>query len=430
MVDLCLVGLCVVLFCAEACGKNQSMTCPLSLRQRPTLLHQLYIYKCIMICLCTTTTHKISILPFEKMCISQLLFFSFILSAYVANGEMDTDTNAYSPRVADTTVFEGDGGSYHSWSSSNFPLLGESKVGAGILLLHPHGFALPHYADSNKIGYVLQGSCTVGMVSPSASKEKVVVIKEGDAIPVPIGLVSWWFNAGDSDTVIVFIGETSISQISGEMTYFFLTGTVGVLRGFSMEFISKAYNLNQNEANTLVTNQTGGVVVKLSEGIQIPQPQNYAKNYDEFASTLTTAVEFTSLEQVGLSFKHLKLGRNAVFQPVYVTDSVQVAYVIRGSGRVQFAGANGEKLLDATVKAGELFVVPRFVVAIEIADAQGMEYLSVITSSKPVIWELSGKTSIWKAFSPVILQVSLSVSPEFARIFLAKMTNNMVPMPP
>lgn len=41
------------------------------------------------------------------------------------------------------------------------------------------------------------------------------------------------------------------------MTYFFLTGTVGVLRGFSTEFISKAYNLNQNEANTLVTNQTG-----------------------------------------------------------------------------------------------------------------------------------------------------------------------------
>lgn len=127
---------------------------------------------------------------------------------------------------------------------------------------------------------------------------------------------------------------------------------------------------------------TGGVAVKLREGIQIPQPKNYAKNYDEFASTLTTAVEFTSLEQVGLSFKHVKLGGNAVFQPVYVTDSVQVAYVIKGSGRVQFAGANGEKLLDATVKAGELFAVPRFVVAIEIADAQGMEYLSVVTSSK------------------------------------------------
>lgn len=62
----------------------------------------------------------------------------------------------------------------------------------------------------------LSGSCTVGMVSPSASKEKVVVIKEGDAIPVPMGLVSWWFNAGDSDTVIVFIGETSISQIQAK----------------------------------------------------------------------------------------------------------------------------------------------------------------------------------------------------------------------
>ena len=54
-------------------------------------------------------------------------------------------------------LFEGDGGSYYSWSSSEFPLLRETKVGAGKLVLQPRGFALPHYADSPKIGYVLQG---------------------------------------------------------------------------------------------------------------------------------------------------------------------------------------------------------------------------------------------------------------------------------
>ncbi|KAH7835540.1 hypothetical protein Vadar_027077 [Vaccinium darrowii] len=354
------------------------------------------------------------------MCISPLLFFSFILSAFVGHGETAGDANAFSPRPADTTIFEGEGGSYRSWSSSNFPLLGEAKVGAGILVLHPHGFALPHYADSNKIGYVLQGSCSVGTVSSSASEEKVLRIREGDAIQLPNRLISWWFNGGDSDAIVVFIGETSKSQIPGEITYSSLTGTVGVFRGFSTEFISKAYNLSQDEANTLVTSQTGAVIVKLDEGIQIPQQQNDIGNFGEFVSTVATADKFLPLEQVGLSYRPVKLGKSAVFQPIYATDSVQVTYIVKGSGRVQFTGTNGEILLNATVQAGELFVVPPFLVAIGIADGEGIDYVSVITSSRPVIWHFSGSTSIWKAFSPVILQASLSTTPEFAQIFLGK----------
>ena len=54
-------------------------------------------------------------------------------------------------------IFEGEGGEYYNWLGSDFQLLRESKVGGGRLVLQPRGFALPHYADSSKIGYVLQG---------------------------------------------------------------------------------------------------------------------------------------------------------------------------------------------------------------------------------------------------------------------------------
>lgn len=47
---------------------------------------------------------------------------------FVFSRETAGDANAFSPRPADTTIFEGEGGSYRSWSSSNFPLLGEAKV--------------------------------------------------------------------------------------------------------------------------------------------------------------------------------------------------------------------------------------------------------------------------------------------------------------
>nr|GEZ54599.1 11-S seed storage protein, RmlC-like cupin domain protein [Tanacetum cinerariifolium] len=57
---------------------------------------------------------------------------------------------------ADQTAFEGDSGGYYVWTSSKTPLLSETKHGAGKLLLHPLGFAIPHYADSSKIGFVLE----------------------------------------------------------------------------------------------------------------------------------------------------------------------------------------------------------------------------------------------------------------------------------
>lgn len=68
---------------------------------------------------------------------------------------MEIDLN---PRTANQTLFEGEGGAYYAWSSKAFPFLAQAKLGAGKLVLQPNGFALPHYADSSKVGYVLQGN--------------------------------------------------------------------------------------------------------------------------------------------------------------------------------------------------------------------------------------------------------------------------------
>ncbi|XP_052210223.1 glutelin type-D 1-like [Diospyros lotus] len=351
--------------------------------------------------------------------------------------EVTTMKEKLSPQAADSKIFEGDGGSYHSWSTSNFPLLAHSKVGAGKLLLHPRGFALPHYSDSSKIGYVLQGSCTVGIISPGTSREQVLTIEKGDAVPVPVGVVSWWFNGGDSDVDIVFIGETSKAYVPGEFTYFFLTGKVGLLGGFSNEFIRRAYNgITKEEASKLVTSQTGTLVVRLDEGISmpnIPQPCNHhhKKQLIISNSSLTAAANanYSTFEEVALSAKLVKLepeGEAAVLPPTYAADSaVQVSYVVKGSGRVQLVGINGKQELDAQVKAGDLLVIPPFYAAMEIADhEQGVECLSVITSSQPKFGQLGGKTSVWKAMYPGALQASLGTSPEFAQLVVSKMTSN------
>lgn len=57
--------------------------------------------------------------------------------------------------------FEGEGGSYLKWLPSDYPLLAQTNVAGGRLLLRPRGFAVPHYADCSKFGYVLQGTLSL-----------------------------------------------------------------------------------------------------------------------------------------------------------------------------------------------------------------------------------------------------------------------------
>ncbi|CAK9182095.1 unnamed protein product [Ilex paraguariensis] len=107
------------------------------------------------------------------------------------------------------------------------------------------------------------------MIATNSSKENVLIINKGDAIPVPLGGVSWWFNGGDLDVVIVFLGDTTEAHTPGQFTYFFVAGTLGILLGLSTEFVSRVYNINEEEAHLLMNSQTGVLIVKLEEDTKV-----------------------------------------------------------------------------------------------------------------------------------------------------------------
>lgn len=60
------------------------------------------------------------------------------------------------PKLA-KKVGGGDGGSYHTWCPNELPMLRQGNIGAAKLALEKNGFCLPHYSDSSKVAYVLQG---------------------------------------------------------------------------------------------------------------------------------------------------------------------------------------------------------------------------------------------------------------------------------
>ncbi|KAL7157296.1 hypothetical protein ABFS83_02G068100 [Erythranthe nasuta] len=237
------------------------------------------------------------------------------------------------------------------------------------------------------------GTCTVGFVSPTNSEEKVVIINKGEAIPVAAGTISWWFNGGDSDVTLIFLGKGSQSYNPGQFNYFFLTGAVGLMGGFSTEFISKIYNFNESDLQKLPKSQVNPFIIKLGPEINMPSESNfniggYVFNFeDEFFSKANriemTADNFTVLDKIGLSAGMVKIERNTIVNPSYSTDSAQrIFYVTKGSGRVQIVGLNGTQSLDAVLEEGQIFVVPLFFVVTQLAGEKGLEFFCVSTSPR------------------------------------------------
>ncbi|MBA0726898.1 hypothetical protein Golax_002692 [Gossypium laxum] len=292
------------------------------------------------------------------------------------------------------------------------------------------------------------GKCGVGLTSTASNtKEKMafIGIKKGDVIPIPCASVSCWYNYGDSDVVIVFLADATNAYVAGEITYFLLTGPQGHLHAFSLESIAKTYQITPQKAQKLTSNQKGLLLIKLNQeqAETIPKPNEELLNiYTQNINCSLPDVEvnnggnfttlkpskFPFLEQVGLNVSRLVLETNATRAPWYASDP-QVVYVVKGSGEVQIVGLQGKLVLNTKVETGQLFVVPKlFMVAIS-ADENGLELISIVTSTRGMMGEMGSKNSVLNTI-PSILQVSLNVSSELNQQFIEMMETGTIIVTP
>ncbi|KAM0898761.1 hypothetical protein ACQ4PT_021733 [Festuca glaucescens] len=371
-----------------------------------------------------------------------------------------------------TKAYGGDGGSYYEWNPAELPMLGVASIGAAKLSLAAGGMSLPSYSDSAKVAYVLQG-CTLrsalkpyrfvrssvvdcmhdafssqllvllgkgtcGIVLPEASKEKVVAVKEGDALALPFGVQTWWHNTPESATelIILFLGDTSKGHKPGQFTNFQLTGSSGIFTGFSTEFVGRAWDLKEADAAKLVSTQPASGIVKLAAGQKLPEPvpedrKDMALNCLEAKLdvdipnggrvVVLNTVNLPLVKEVGLGADLVRIDAHSMCSPGFSCDSAyQVTYIVRGSGRVQVVGPDGKRVLETRIEGGSLFIVPRFHVVSKIADASGMEWFSIITTPNPIFSHLAGKTSVWKAISPEVLEAAFNTTPEMEKLFRSK----------
>ncbi|XP_073011696.1 11S globulin seed storage protein 2-like [Typha latifolia] len=337
---------------------------------------------------------------------------------------------------AGKAIFESDAGAYVAWSSADQPILTDMKVGAGMLVLQPQGLALPHYADSPKFGFVLEGKATVGLVLAGESKQKVIELKKGDIIVFPLGNLTWWYNDGESKFSIVMLGDSSVAVHTGNFSYFFLAGAIGVFNGLSTEFLSTAWGIEEAHAQSLFRSQPAVLLTKPAQRLHDIKPsssdargvvlniehapQDVSVKKGGHTTTLTSA-HLAMLKEVAFTPNITKLEPNAMRSPGFLPDAaVQVVYVTKGSGRVQIAGTDGGNALSEEVKEGCLFVVPSFFVMSVIAGDEGMEWVALIKTSKPHYNYFTGKTSLMNILTPQILEASLSASPDLVKLLRTK----------
>uniref|UniRef100_A0A0E0B688 Cupin type-1 domain-containing protein n=1 Tax=Oryza glumipatula TaxID=40148 RepID=A0A0E0B688_9ORYZ len=336
-----------------------------------------------------------------------------------------------SPKAGKPLV-QNDAGSYLAWSGKNQPALAGEKLGCGLLVLKPLGFALPHYADSGKFGYVLGGSAVVGVLPVGLdARERVVRLEAGDVIAMRAGEVTWWYNdadgGGGEDVTILFVGDTAGAVSPGDFSYFILAGPMGVLGGLDAGLLATASGLTSPEqAATAFRSQPAALLTRLSRKLHGVRPREHDRHGivvnaarvppDSTGGKTVTAAHLPALAQLGLSVGLALLDAGAAVRGPWVLRdaAAQAVYVARGSGRVQVASAGGAStLLDAEVAAGSLLVVPRYAVALVAADdAGGMELVSLIKSSRPAMEHFTGKGSVIGGLTPEIVQAALNVSPE------------------
>ncbi|MCL7051118.1 hypothetical protein MKW94_005086 [Papaver nudicaule] len=273
-------------------------------------------------------------------------------------------------------VYGGEGGSYFSWSPSDY----EGNTGASKVILQKNGLAMTSYTDSAKVAYVLQGSGTAGIILYEAKKEKVIAVTVGDAIALPFGVVTWWFNQNDTELVVLFMGDTSESAN-------------GIFIGFTTKFVGRAWDLEEDKVKEIVgsqktrKNEKGMALNCLEARLDVD-----IKNGGHVVVLNTK--NLPSVEQVGLGADLVRINAGSMCSPGFSCDSAYpVTYIVQVSGRAQIVGVDGKRKMEIRVKAGNLFHRPQTLVVSKIADEEGMDWFSVISIPNPILCDLAGRTS-------------------------------------
>ncbi|XP_065874690.1 prunin 1 Pru du 6.0101-like [Euphorbia lathyris] len=321
----------------------------------------------------------------------------------------------------------------------------------------PNRLGNPFYLNADEMGYVLQGKAILGLIIPGCSQEldgetnecqKILRIQSGDVFVLRAGEVNWFYNDGNETYISIVITRLPSPE---PRRGFQLGGSENILSGFSSEFITKAFNINNELATKLRNNMDhrgridGGFYLSSSPTTQPCQKQdqqerNYPYNVkDEFLCNINMRIAKLSdpssadlfIPQVGhlttvdvhqlpiLKSSQLSASYNLLLEDVmrlpHWENSSSIIYVIKGEGQIQVVDDNGNNVFDDIIKEGQLLLVPKYYVFAEQAKCEMFEYVTFKTTANPITSDLSGRNSVINCLPLEVLTNTFSINKEEAQ---------------
>ncbi|MED6180089.1 hypothetical protein PIB30_006900 [Stylosanthes scabra] len=127
--------------------------------------------------------------------------------------------------------------------------------------------------------------------------------------------------------------------------------------------------------------------------------------------------DYSPLKMSGVGIYHVNLSAGAMMTPHMNPMATEYGIVLRGCGRIQIVFPNGTNAMDAEIKEGDVFFVPRYFPFCQIASKnQPLEFFGFTTSaSKNRPQFLVGSTSLMRTMMGPELAAAFGVSEETMR---------------
>ncbi|GBG91920.1 hypothetical protein CBR_g54015 [Chara braunii] len=262
-------------------------------------------------------------------------------------------------------------------------------------------------------------------------------------------------------------------------------GHGGVLHGFSKDVLTQVWGVDESDVEKLLHSQKGLGIVKVSK-TQHPElwerfvsklshmemlsdvssfvdglahTKRHGGDHREQGSAAWFLGDFTynveaatpadrneggeirlvnkellpALGKFGLSFS-LAVGRlekGAVRVPAWSVNAHMIVHVTSGSGRIQIVHPDGSNALDTHLHAGSVVVIPRFYPSVKVASKdEGLEFVGVMTSSRPFWSHLAGRTSLLSNMPERVVEEAFNIPSDLVKKLRHRRAQYFVILPP
>ncbi|XP_074573849.1 LOW QUALITY PROTEIN: vicilin-like seed storage protein At2g28490 [Curcuma longa] len=188
-----------------------------------------------------------------------LLVFCFTTASAASAFRLEKWEQVVKTEAGEVRVLRGSGSSSKKqWADRT------SSIHIGFIFMEPKSLFIPQYLDSSLIIFVHRGEVRVGWIYKDDLVEKQ--LKMGDILHITAGSTFYMVNTSKGQRLQV-ICSVDASESLGFPQSFFVGGgrnPVSVLAGFHKSTLSAAFNVPEEEIQTILGSQTGGPIVMMT----------------------------------------------------------------------------------------------------------------------------------------------------------------------